>query len=37
VEKKGGARRLDRDAEEFSKFIYTTKMVDMKTKNGHFT
>ena len=28
---------MDRDAEEFSKFIDTAEMVDMKTKNGHFT
>jgi hypothetical protein len=28
---------LDRDAEEFSKFIDTVEMVDLKTKNGQFT
>jgi hypothetical protein len=28
---------LDRDAEEFSKFIDTTEMVDLKTNNGQFT
>jgi exonuclease III len=37
AKKKGGIRRLDRDAKEFSKFIDTTEMVDMKTKNGDFT
>jgi hypothetical protein len=37
VEKKGGTRRLDRDAEEFSKFIDTTEMVDLKTNNVQFT
>jgi hypothetical protein len=34
VDKKGGTRILDRDVEEFSKFIDTTKMVDLKTNNG---
>jgi exonuclease III len=28
---------LDRDVEEFSKFIDIAKMVDIKTKNGQFT
>ena len=37
AEKKGGTRRLDRDAEEFSNFIDTTEMVDVKTNNGQFT
>jgi hypothetical protein len=37
VEKKGGTRRLDRDVKEFPKFIDTTEMVDLKTKNGQFT
>jgi hypothetical protein len=34
VEKKGGTRRLDRDAKEFLTFIDTTKMVDIRTNNG---
>jgi hypothetical protein len=37
VEKKGGTRRLDRDAEEFSSFIDTMEMVDIRTSNGQFT
>jgi exonuclease III len=37
AEKKGGTRRLDRDAEEFSTFIDTTEMVDIRTNNKHFT
>jgi exonuclease III len=37
VGKKGGTRRLDRDAEDFSSFIDTVEMVDIKTSNGHFT
>jgi hypothetical protein len=37
AKKKGGTRRLDRDAEEFSKLIDTMEMVDLKTKNGQFT
>jgi hypothetical protein len=37
AEKKGGTRRLDRDAEEFSKFIDTVEMVDLKTNNVQFT
>ena len=28
---------MDRDVEEFSKFINTAKMVDLKTNNGQFT
>jgi hypothetical protein len=28
---------LDRDAEEFSKFIDIGEMVDLKTNNGQFT
>jgi hypothetical protein len=36
AEKKGGTRRLDRDAEEFSKFIDRAEMVDLKTNNGQF-
>jgi len=28
---------LDRDAEEFSTFIDTTKMVDIRTNNENFT
>jgi hypothetical protein len=34
AEKKGGTRRLDRDAEEFSNFIDRAEMVDLQTKNG---
>jgi exonuclease III len=37
ADKKGGTRRLNRDSEEFSKFIDTTEMVDLKTNNGQFT
>jgi hypothetical protein len=37
AKKKGGTRRLDRDAEEFSKFIDTVEMVDLKINNGQFT
>jgi exonuclease III len=37
AEKKGGTRRLDRDAEEFSNFIDRAEMVDLQTKNGQFT
>jgi hypothetical protein len=37
AEKKGGTRRLDRDAKEFSKFIDTSEMVDLKTNNVQFT
>jgi hypothetical protein len=37
VEKRGGTRRLDRDAEEFSKSIDIAEMVYLKTNNGHFT
>jgi hypothetical protein len=34
AEKKGGTRRLDRDVEDFSSFIDTVEMVDIKTNNG---
>jgi exonuclease III len=37
AEKKGGTRRLDRDAEEFSAFIDTMELVDIRTNNGQFT
>jgi hypothetical protein len=37
VEKKGGTRILDRDAEEFSALIDTMEMVDIRTNNGQFT
>jgi len=37
VEKKGGIRQLDRDVEDLSNFIDTTKMVDLKTNNDQFT
>jgi hypothetical protein len=33
TKKRGGTRRLDRDVEEFSKFIDTVEMVDLKTNN----
>jgi hypothetical protein len=36
-EKKGGNRRLDRNAKDFSTFIDTMEMVDIKTNNGQFT
>jgi len=34
AEKKGGTRRLDKDAEDFSSFIDTMELVDIKTNNG---
>ena len=34
AEKKGGTRRLDMDAEEFSAFIETMELVDIRTNNG---
>ena len=37
AKKKGGTRILDRDVEEFSMFIDTTKMVNIRTNNRHFT
>jgi hypothetical protein len=37
AEKKGGTKRLDRDAEDFLPFIDTMDMVDIKTSNGQFT
>ena len=37
AENKGGTRRLDQDEYNFSKFIDTMEMVDLKTKNGQFT
>jgi hypothetical protein len=37
AEKKGGTRRLDRDAKEFSAFIEAMEMVDIRTNNGQFT
>jgi hypothetical protein len=37
VEKKGRTRRLDIDEEDFSSFIDTVEMVDIKTSNGQFT
>jgi hypothetical protein len=37
VEKKGGTRGLDRDAKDFSSFIDTVEMVDIKTSNVQFT
>eukprot|EP00253_Pinus_taeda_P028760 PITA_28760 len=37
LEKKGGLRKLNRDAEAFTGFIETVKMVDIQPKNGIFT
>jgi hypothetical protein len=37
AEKKGGTKILDRDAEDFSSFIDTVEMVDIRTSNGQFT
>ena len=37
AEKKGGNQRLDRDAEEFTAFIDTMELVDIRTSNGQFT
>jgi exonuclease III len=37
AEKKGGTRRLDRYAEEFSSFIDTMELVNIRTNNGQFT
>jgi hypothetical protein len=34
AEKKGGTRRLDRDAKDLSSFTDTMEMVDIKTSNG---
>jgi hypothetical protein len=36
-EKIWGTKRLDRDAEDFSAFIDTMKLVDIRTSNGQFT
>jgi len=37
LEKKGGTRRLNRDAELFAEFIETAKLVDILPKNSSFT
>eukprot|EP00253_Pinus_taeda_P035519 PITA_35519 len=37
LEKKGGLRKLNRDAEAFTGFIETVKMVDIYPKSGMFT
>eukprot|EP00253_Pinus_taeda_P007377 PITA_07377 len=37
LEKKGGLRKLNRDAEAFTGFIDTVKMVDIYPKSGMFT
>ena len=37
LEKKGGIRRLNRDAELFTEFIETAKLVDILPKNSSFT
>jgi hypothetical protein len=37
TEKKWGTRRLDKDVEEFSAFIDSMKLVDIRTNNGQFT
>lgn len=36
-EKKGGLRRLDKDAEAFNTFIATSKLIDVPTVNGLYT
>eukprot|EP00253_Pinus_taeda_P016264 PITA_16264 len=37
LEKKGGLRKLNRDAEAFTDFIETVKLVDIHPKSGLFT
>lgn len=37
AEKKGGLRRLDKDAEDFSTFIAAFKLIDVPTVNGLHT
>jgi hypothetical protein len=37
AEKKGGTKRLDRYSKEFSTFIDTVEMVEIRTNNGQFT
>ena len=37
AEKKGGLRRLDKDAEAFSTFIAASKLIDVPTINGLHT
>eukprot|EP00253_Pinus_taeda_P018445 PITA_18445 len=37
LEKKGGLRKLSRDAEAFATFIETAKLVDVYPKSGSFT
>eukprot|EP00253_Pinus_taeda_P015714 PITA_15714 len=37
LEKKGGLRKLNRDAEAFANFIETVKLVDVYPKSGLFT
>eukprot|EP00253_Pinus_taeda_P024473 PITA_24473 len=37
LEKKGGLRKLNRDAEAFTNFIETVKLVDVHPKSGLFT
>ena len=37
AENKGGIRRLEKDAKDFSAFIEKTKLVDIKNGNGQFT
>jgi len=37
LEKKGGLRKLNRDAESFTSFIENAKLVDIYTKSGNFT
>lgn len=37
LEKKGGIRKLNKDAELFVEFIYSAKLVDIQPKSGTFT
>lgn len=37
LEKKGGLRKLNRDAEAFTTFIDRAKLVDVPPKSGRFT
>jgi len=37
AEKKGGLRRLDKDAEAFSTFIAASKLIDVPIVNGLHT
>lgn len=37
LEKRGGLRKLNRDAESFTSFNDNAKLVDIHTKSGNFT